>query len=472
MLDPTQRTTHRPLVILLGAAGQQDRAATAAIRGFVHRAGGRTLRLNPSRSPDRWTLGRVRSASAAVADLSSRDLAAVFELGLVDGTGVPRFAFTRGRASIRVRSLLTTNGESAESIGLAQIEDGVARLMDRVPQDLRDDRTYGMPSLDSRDEPATYVILGARSKEAKSLRSLMQMKGIERIEVPAGDEVGNAPWPIQAALDRAEVVLALVADESDIEATYSIAYGVAKGARVVAVVEPSVRRMLGDFPGVSYVSASIDDREALEFGCEQALAAPRQVRQRPGVRAGRIGSMGGIDARVAHGATTSVERSTSKTRPIGASADRLLQELEALPSELNAGALERLVVRALDRSGITIRAESPNIAGRPDLAVWADELNAWTGNPLLIEIKNSLTNPRAATSAIQRLRSMLQESHARSALLLYVEGPANPIHLPDDPDETILPLKLSEFFGSLRARSFADVVKGLQAKRNEEGLQL
>lgn len=56
------------------------------------------------------------------------------------------------------------------------------------------------------------------------------------------------------------------------------------------------------------------------------------------------------------------------------------------------------------------------------MALWADELYSWGGNPVLIEIKRRIASEDEVKQILDQVTQYLKNSNSRFALVLYMEG--------------------------------------------------
>jgi hypothetical protein len=97
--------------------------------------------------------------------------------------------------------------------------------------------------------------------------------------------------------------------------------------------------------------------------------------------------------------------------------------------------------------------------------VWSDVLDAFVGNPLLVECKLKLPSGARATQAFQQLEAYMEASRSLWGVLLYGDGPSA-----DDPvwrecPPTILSLPARSLVEQLRTRAFPEVIRDLRNRR-------
>ena len=156
-----------------------------------------------------------------------------------------------------------------------------------------------------------------------------------------------------------------------------------------------------------------------------------------------------------------------KTRAIGKSADKLMEELKLLREDNGArdADLVRVISEAIEKSGVsTVSKESPRRSERTgDLAIWSDDLEPWIGNPMIIHVKQRLTSKRDLEKAIQDLSTALDETRSRRCLLVYLD--AKPAILYGSLyDPRIIILSAEELISGLKEVGLGDL---LRRTRNE-----
>lgn len=248
---------------------------------------------------------------------------------------------------------------------------------------------------------------------------------------------------VRKSINRADFVIAVL---GDLNPNVLFELGVATGlGKHVLVLGSPKHLMPADLAGMTYLRADPADprdREAIEFGLDQLLSAPSSKRT-PQVSRGR------------------------KTRAIGKSADKLMEELKILRED-NGGReadLVRIISEAIEKSGVsTVSKESPLRSARTgDLAVWSDDLEPWIGNPMIIQVKQRLTSKRDLEKAIQDLSTALDETRSRRCLLVYLD--AKPAILYGSLyDPRIIVLSAEELIGGLKEVGLGDL---LRRTRNE-----
>jgi hypothetical protein len=217
----------------------------------------------------------------------------------------------------------------------------------------------------------------------------------------------------------------------------------------VAVIAPPGVEVPSDLAGFLVVRARPDDLGAVHFALDQAEAwvpaATLPVSVRSDVRWRVLGESA---------------PSAPSGDALGARADDLLARADEIRALGNTAAAERalvdVLVEAIEESGALA---VQNVTDRGyDLGVWSDDLDAIAANPLLIEMKTSLS--RAAV----RQAAQMAQAHlsARTVLLIYLD------QLETDPAALrearlpVLAVSLRELLARMRDASFAEVVRQLR----------
>lgn len=262
------------------------------------------------------------------------------------------------------------------------------------------------------------------------VKSVLHERDIEPIvalELPS--HTASLLAHLTSAITKADLVLAILPPESqsqNILFEIGCAYALQKQLLIMA---PPGAILPFDIQELQYIRADAQNREALSFALDQTLAPKR---------------------------TSSPKKpSVVKTRALGHKVDPLLARLHDTPRSNTEARLVDIVAQALIESGASIVLEhGPNEHGK-DLAVWADELGPWIGNPLLIEIKARAPSNKLL---LERLLPQSQASQSRWVLLLYHEGDYEQLRSNIGKMPFVLVLSIEEFLEELRHKSFGDIV--------------
>ena len=267
------------------------------------------------------------------------------------------------------------------------------------------------------------------------VKSVLLERGITPVmalEMPS--ETDSLLSYLRNEIKRTDLFIAILTPESpspNVLFEIGCAYGLQKQLLIMA---PRGASLPTDIQELQYIRADAQNREALSFALDQALAPKKSSPQRK----------------------TTVE----KTKPLGKKVEPLLARLHAQPQPREVELLQ-IVADALKESGaLTVAEHGPQERGY-DIAVWADELEPWVGNPLLIEIKSRVPN---ADTILDHLAARIYPDPTRWALLLYREGSLAPFQRNFDKFPRLLVLSIEELLTELEHKSFGEIVRSLRNK--------
>jgi hypothetical protein len=230
------------------------------------------------------------------------------------------------------------------------------------------------------------------------------------------------------------VIAVLSSGQSNANVYFEIGFASALEKRILLVVPPEIEAP-SDARGLLTVVGTPDNVEAIDFALDQALVGWRRQPARFG--------------------------ETGRTMPIGKSADRLIQSLDSLGDQPTENGLIAIIEDALRSSGVKSVVSQAKIGDyRPDIAVWADELDFWTRNPLIIEVKRDLTSSDRVIETIAQVSRLMQSTNSMWGLVLY-GGPVW-ITRVESPFVNVLLMNVREFLSALKTRSFGDIIRDLR----------
>jgi len=246
---------------------------------------------------------------------------------------------------------------------------------------------------------------------------------------PLGASIAQS---LRQAIAQAETVLVILGDPAGSQnALFEAGIAVGMGKRVIVITDPGEETPPPDLAGLLTIRARPDDLQAITFALGQAegRAIPDSV------AAPAIG------------------------HPLG---DTRVDELLALLKK--GGPRERSVVRvlktALEEAGtVTVERPVQDTHRRIDLGVWSDDLDAIALNPLLIEVKRTLSR-----DAVDQTLALLQGSPMHAALLVYLDPPPSQTdrHEALEVPLPVLAASLETLLERMRTSSFAEVVRDLR----------
>ncbi len=228
-----------------------------------------------------------------------------------------------------------------------------------------------------------------------NVKELLGERGIEPVilsELPA--KRASIFEQVASAIEHADFVVAVLdLRESNANIYFEIGYARAL-QKSVLVLAPPKAAVPADISDLLLFKASVEDRDAIRFAIDQVLIAPVPTRH-------------------------VVRDLVSISKPLGQMADKYIDDLTHLGNQATESAIVDIVVQALRASGEThVVAEYPtfgDITGssqRADIAVWADELIAWGGSPIIIEVKRELKSRQDVDQARSQVAQYLSDSNS------------------------------------------------------------
>jgi hypothetical protein len=294
---------------------------------------------------------------------------------------------------------------------------------------------------------STCFISASPRVDLDTIKMLLSQRGI------APRTAGELSWtsgsPLSyttRAIAEADLFIALLhGTEPDPNVYMEIAYAQAFGKRVLILVPPELKSLPSYVMDMIHIRADPRNREAIGFALDQILAAPRPEKHRR-------------------------EEPSPEARAIGDRADMLLAELDALGDHTTGRDLEEIVTAALEASSIPVVRHADQPPEGADLVIWADELNSWVGNPVLVEIKKTLGTKGQTARLVQHVCKRLQDSDLRGALVVY-ERPSASGEVDFSPDSplTVLFVSIHELLEGLRVHSLGEIVRRVRNRQAHGG---
>ena len=288
----------------------------------------------------------------------------------------------------------------------------------------------------TRPEKGSVFISAPASVETSKLRETLVDRGFDPFTLEDAEAGGRSISDlINDSIDRADLVLVVVPHHGtrNPNVFIELGYALAKKKRILALVPPGEELPLGDVP---YLRTELDNLEAIGFGLDQVLAAPK-----------------------GKGKGKSRKDGIKKTKPLGAAADRLLDEVRANRGQITETEFMDIVRRAIEESGVSTVVSGPAAADREvDFAVWSDDLEPLIKNPVVIELKSRLRGKEHFEQTIAQLVRALDMTHTQVGLLIYAASDGNideeAVH-----DPRILVFSLEDFLHLLKENGFGDLLR-------------
>jgi hypothetical protein len=285
----------------------------------------------------------------------------------------------------------------------------------------------------------TCFISAPVDTELGGLRAALAAHGF-RVLVPQELTVG-ADWAseIQKQLARADLVIGVLpAERHSPWVLFELGQASALGRRIVLIISPKAEPIPFSLHQFVVLRIDVTNTEAIEFALDQLMSAPEPAKER--------------------------RTQPKSTHGLGSKADGLIATFERSLATGSWTAVQQVVGEALRTSGIDVVSDPASRDTGVDFAVWSDVLEPFVGNPLLIEVKRSLTSKEAAAHAFKQLTSYMDASGSRWALLLYGEGPKDEIES-ERTVPNVLVLSIRALLEGLRTQSFPELVRDLRNRR-------
>jgi len=288
----------------------------------------------------------------------------------------------------------------------------------------------------TRPEKGNIFICAPASVDTRELRETLEDRGFDPFTLQDADtEAGSWSDLINDSIDKADLVLVVVPHNGSRNPNVFIelGYALAKKKRILALVAPDEELPLVDIP---YLRTELDDKDAIGFGLDRVLAAPKDK-----------------------GKGKSRRNGVKKTKPLGTTADRLLKEARANRGQISEAELIDIVRRAIEESGVSTVVSEPQAADRGvDFAVWSEDLEPLIKNPVVIELKSRLRGKEHFEQAIAQLSKALDTTRTEVGLLIYA---ASDSHIDEElsNDPRILVFSLEDFLSLLKENGFGDLLR-------------
>ncbi|SRR5579883_919044 len=306
------------------------------------------------------------------------------------------------------------------------------------------DTNTKMETKDMSPQTRRCYISAPLNTDLKALEKLLRERQIEPIlSADLTSEAITLLGGIVNVIATADLVIAIV-DEEQKNANVYLELGVAlgMGCRILLIAPPD-KPLMVDIAELPAVRTDTTNREAIGLMLDQVLLSPpRRLTAQPSIPV------------------------SQKGQPLGAFADELLEQLNALSDRGRELEIVQLVREILEKSGYTTIATNPLLESgrRADIVVWSEEFGPWIGNPLLIEVKK-VAGRRDWKGMVDQVLNYLQVSQTRSALILYAKTADTPDISPSITPPNIFILDIQQLLTAMRTKSFAKVMIDLRNRR-------
>lgn len=296
-----------------------------------------------------------------------------------------------------------------------------------------------------RNKPKTCFIAAPSGADISVIKHVLIKRGLQPIvpfELPiAGFSITEH---LSNAIKSADLFIAVLdAKHQNSNVYYEIGFAHALEKRSLILVSPSISDLPSNVSEHLYLRTDSTNVEAIGFALDRALSVQPQKRK--------------------------PEKSNiSLSRPIGKLADRFLSLLLERSETITEMEAEQILIDALHASGIKVVAQSSSKVKGADLAIWADELTPWVGNPLLIELKGRIMNEEAARRMADQVSSFIAYTNSKWVLLVAVNSAPNLVDF-ISPLPGVIFITLPELIGRMRKKSFGQLIRDLRNRQLHGG---
>lgn len=237
---------------------------------------------------------------------------------------------------------------------------------------------------------------------------------------------------INRAIKKADLIVGVVPETMTPNVFFELGIAHALEKPFLLLVSPKSGNIPSDLVGMLYVRADPDNVEAISFALDQCL---NRLKTKP-VRQGR---------------------SPKEGQPLGSKADHFISQLQRSAGTIRGAELESLVSEILRAAGVAAITQSPFPSKGADIAVWSDDLQPISGNPLLVEVKSTIRNKQQLLEAVEQVDRFRDKSGSRLALLLV--------------NTALTALSAAPFAGGVLAMTIVDLVSHLRSKTFSETIR-
>lgn len=242
---------------------------------------------------------------------------------------------------------------------------------------------------------------------------------------------------IKKEIRKSDFIIAVIPNDYKNENIYfELGIAVGLGKKVVLFVPPNISIPL-DIKSFLTVRSEIQNREAFRFILDQI----KDISFKP----------------------TKIKKSIKKIgSPLGGKVNYYLDKIEYPKSKYKEYELVEIVRQILNDSGINVLSQSKELESYADLAIWADNLDSYLGNPILIEIKNKISN---YDKIYFQIKNFIAKSNSRSAIIIHFDKAPAPKDFLLNKDPSIYFLNIFELLNELRDNSFEEIIIQRRNKR-------
>lgn len=279
----------------------------------------------------------------------------------------------------------------------------------------------------------TCFISAPARKDISVLRRVLHKLKIESIlpfELPIVGE--NFREQIERAIHKADFCIGVL-DQPNQSANVLFEIGYALGRRKpIFLIETEPFSLPQNLSGFAVARGNLQDEDQLRFVLESFLERS--------------------DSKKTHA------HITEKTKPISNRSRELVRHLQDLGEHATNRELENILMEAVRASGIKIVAEASAPNKEYDFALWVDELDYITGNPVLVEVKRKLS-VATARKLVNDFRKHHQAGIAKALIVVFVEGNEEALTQASQGSPLVAFFSAARLLTELEQRSVGDVIR-------------
>lgn len=286
------------------------------------------------------------------------------------------------------------------------------------------------------------VPMNVSNADINSITRILQKKSIETI-VSTKLPLTNMPMSeqIMKAIRNADLFIAVI-NSRDILADkyFEIGYAYGRKKDILLFIQPNMNIDWDNIPKLPIMYTDLKNYKDIDFFLDQYLSADK-------------------------GRSREVEYEIEKSHSIKDYANDLMNEWKENKKSFSEAKIEDLIVKALQASGITKFARSPQYENDigADLVIWIDELEYFIGNPLIIEIKGKFKDDKQTSDSFNQIEQYRQSSNSNWALL--ISPKSQTVETIADDFSRILYISLEKLLLNLQKKSFANIIIELRNKK-------
>lgn len=289
-----------------------------------------------------------------------------------------------------------------------------------------------------QSEQQTCFVSAPRSVDIRPLLRVLKRKRIRPIHATHRSVAEHLLVDsLQSLIKDCDLVVAVLGEPSESSwVFFELGLAQAMRKRTIIFAPTSAETLPFEGSNAVVVRTSPDNWTALEFALDQVVCAPKK-RAKPRAKS---------------------KQTQPNLEPLGIKVEHFVRQLSQESTDSAIG-LERLVGDVLRSAGTEVVSEARDKDQYADFAVWSDLLEPHVGNPLLIEVKQTL-----GLEAVPKFSRAVQDASAGWGLLIYRQDTTQMLSSEMQPPQNVLLIQVEDFINQLQAKTFVEVVKGLRNK--------